>query len=156
MKKFVLAVTTFVLFTTSAAFSQTAITDWLITPKEATSFKGEEGFNEPIALRPRGLMPSIDIIKPEPTIDTKIKAPFAINVVFRPQPDAAIDPTSFRVLYGALRVDITGRITKFVKVSPTGFLLENAQIPAGKHRLTLQVQDEKQRVAERELRVDVE
>ena len=37
-----------------------------------------------------------------------------------------------------------------------GFSLENAQIPVGRHRLTLQVQDEKQRVAERELRFEVE
>ena len=60
------------------------------------------------------------------------------------------------MLYGAFKIDITARITKFVKVTTEGFNLENAQIPVGKHRLTLQVQDEKQRVAERELRFEVE
>ena len=60
------------------------------------------------------------------------------------------------MLYGALKFDITSRITKFVKVTPAGFSLENAQIPVGKHRLILQVQDEKQRLAERELRIEVE
>ena len=59
-------------------------------------------------------------------------------------------------MYGAFKLDITNRITKFVQVTKEGFSLENAQIPVGKHRLTLQVQDEKQRVAERELRVEVE
>ena len=54
------------------------------------------------------------------------------------------------------KVDITSRITKYVKVTKEGFSLENAQIPTGKHRLTMQVQDEKQRVAERELRLEVE
>jgi hypothetical protein len=59
-------------------------------------------------------------------------------------------------MYGAFKLDITGRITKFVQVTKEGFTLEKAQIPPGKHRMILQVQDEKQRVAERELRVEVE
>lgn len=101
-------------------------------------------------------MPQIDILKPEPVADLKVKAPFAIAVLFKAQSDAAIDPSTFKVMYGALRFDITNRIVKFVKVTSAGFTLDNAQIPAGKHRLTLQVQDEKQRVAERELRVEVE
>jgi hypothetical protein len=34
--------------------------------------------------------------------------------------------------------------------------LDNAKIPAGKHRLTLQIADEKERIGERELRFEVE
>jgi hypothetical protein len=129
---------------------------WLVTAGEAVDFKGEEGFYEPPALRPRALVPLIDILKPEPTADLKVKAPFAITVQFKAQADAPIDPTTFKVMYGAFKVDITGRITKFVKVTKEGFSLENAQIPVGKHRLTLLVLDEKQRTAERELRFEVE
>ena len=102
------------------------------------------------------MVPLIDILKPEPVADLKVKAPFAIAVQFKGQLDAAIDPTTFKVMYGAFKVDITSRITKFVKVTREGFALENAQIPVGRHRLTLQIQDEKQRVAERELRLEVE
>ena len=139
------------------AYAQSSVkADWLISPQEAQAFKGEQGFNEPAALRARAVMPLIEILKPEPAADLKVKAPFSINVLFKPQVDAAIDPATFKVMYGALKFDITSRITKFVKVTATGFSLDNAQIPAGKHRLTLQVQDEKQRVAERELRVEVE
>ena len=129
---------------------------WLVTPAEAIEFRGEEGFDAPPALRPRALVPQIDILKPEPVADLKVKAPFAIAVQFKSQVDAPIDPATFKVMYGAFKIDITSRITKFVKVSKEGFALENAQIPVGKHRLTLQVQDEKQRVAERELRLEVE
>ena len=154
MKKLI----TVVLFSACsfAAHAQAAPTDWLISPAEALSYQGEGGFNEQPALRARAVMPQIDILKPEPVADLKVKAPFAIAVLFKAQGDAAIDPSTFKVMYGALKFDITSRITKFVKVSPTGFSLDNAQIPVGKHRLTLQVQDEKQRVAERELRVEVE
>ena len=129
---------------------------WLVTAAEALEFKGEEGFYAQPALRPRGAVPQIDILKPEPAPDLKVKAPFAIAVQFIGQADAAIDPSTFKVMYGALKIDITSRITRFVKVTRDGFALDNAQIPAGKHRLTLQVKDEKQRLAERELRVEVE
>ncbi len=130
--------------------------DWLVTPGEAIEFKGEAGFYETPALRPRALVPLIDILKPEPAADLKVKAPFAITVQFKAQADAPIDPSTFKVMYGAFKLDITGRITKFVKVTKDGFSLENAQIPVGKHRLTLLVLDEKQRAAERELRFEVE
>jgi hypothetical protein len=129
---------------------------WLITPSEAIEFKGEEGFYEEAALRPRALVPLIDILKPQPGADLKVKAPFAIVVQFKGQADSPIDPSTFKVMYGAFKIDITSRITKFVKVTAEGFSLDNAPIPVGKHRLTLQVQDDKQRVAERELRVEVE
>lgn len=138
------------------AHAQVAPTDWLISPAEAKSYQGENAFNEPPALRARALVPQIDILRPQPVADLKVKAPFAISVLFKGQTDAAIDASTFKVLYGALKFDITSRITKFVKVTPAGFSLENAQIPVGKHRLTLQVQDDKQRMAERELRVEVE
>ena len=129
---------------------------WLVSPMEAQEFKGEDGFNEQPALRARAVVPLIDILKPEPTADLKVKAPFAISVLFKGQSDAPIDPATFKVMYGALKIDITSRITKFVTVTKEGFSLENAKIPVGKHRLTMQVMDEKQRVAERELRVEVE
>ena len=129
---------------------------WLISPTEAVLYRGEEGFNAEPALRPRAAVPAIDIVKPEPTADLKVKAPFAIAVLFKSQGDIPIDPSTFKVMYGAFKIDITNRITKFVKVTREGFSLENAQIPPGKHRLTMQVFDEKQRMAERELRVEVE
>jgi hypothetical protein len=133
-----------------------ALDGWLISRAEAIDFKGEDGFNEPAALRPRALMPLIDILRPAAGPDNKVTAPFPIAVAFKGLADAPIDPNTFKVMYGALKIDITSRITKFVRVSKDGFTLENAQIPPGKHRLILQVQDEKQRVAERELRVEVE
>jgi hypothetical protein len=129
---------------------------WLVTPSEAFDFKGQDGFNEQPALRPRGVTPLIDILKPEQANEAKVKAPFAIEVKFTGQADAPIDPATFKVMYGALKIDITSRITKYVTVTRDGFNYENAKIPVGKHRLILQVQDEKNRIAERELRIEVE
>jgi hypothetical protein len=128
----------------------------LVSASEAAEYKGQAGFDEPPMLRMRAVVPLIEILKPEPVADLKVTPPFAIQVQFRGQPDAEILPETFKVLYGALKLDITSRITKYVKVTADGFNLENAKIPPGKHRLTLQVEDSKQRVAERELRVEVE
>ena len=157
MKKLI-TITLFAAMSTCsfAALAQAEPTHWLVSPAEVLSYQGEGGFNEQPALRARAVVPQIDILKPEPVADLKVKAPFAIAVLFKAQSDAPIDPSTFKVMYGAMKFDITSRITKFVKVTREGFTLDNAQIPVGKHRLTLQVQDEKQRVAERELRVEVE
>jgi hypothetical protein len=130
--------------------------EWLVTPAEAREFRGEDAYNEQPALRARSVVPLIDIVKPEPAMDLKVKAPFPIVVQFKGQQDSAIEPATFKVLYGFLKIDITDRITKFVKVTKEGFALDKANIPVGKHRLTLQVADDKQRIAERELRVEVE
>lgn len=129
---------------------------WLVTSAEAQEFQGAAGYDEQPALRPRSVTPAIDILKPDPVADLKVKSPFAIAVQFKPQSDAEIDPSTFKVLYGALKLDITSRIARHVKIGKEGFNLENAQIPTGRHRLTVQIQDMKQRVAERELRLEVQ
>lgn len=129
---------------------------WLISPSEAIEFKGEEGFNAPPAKRTRSLLPVIDIVRPITAADLKVKAPFAVEVQFNSTKDAPVNPATFKVLYGAFKVDITNRITQFVKVTASGFSLEDAQIPVGKHRLILQITDVQQRTSERDLRIQVE
>ena len=75
---------------------------------------------------------------------------------FKGQRDSPIDPATFKLMYGALQIDTTRRVTQFATVTKDGFSLDNARVPPGRHRLTLQVLDGKQRVAERELRLEVE
>ena len=129
---------------------------WLVNPSEAEQFQGEAGYLAQPALRARSVMPLIEILQPDALPEGKLKAPFPITVAFRAQSDAQIDVASFKVLYGALKFDITSRLTQYTQVSAEGFKLDKANIPKGKHRLTLQIQDAKQRMAERELRIEVE
>jgi hypothetical protein len=140
----------------AATLAPAETSGWLVSPAEALQYQGEAAFNEAPALRARAVTPVIDILKPDPVPDLKVKAPFAIAVQFKGQADAAIDPASFKVFYGAFKLDITSRITQYVKVTAEGFTLDNARIPVGKHRLTLHIEDQKQRVGERELRLEVE
>jgi hypothetical protein len=133
------------------AGAQTA--EWLVSPAEALQYKGAEGFDAPRALGTRNTTPVIELLQPQ---GQKLKAPFPIELRFKPQADAAIVPSTFKVLYGALNFDITQRIAKFAQVTPQGVSFDKAQVPPGKHKLVLQVQDEKQRTGERELRIEVE
>jgi hypothetical protein len=129
---------------------------WLVTPSDALSYQGEEGYAQLPMLSAKSVTPLIEVLKPELNAELKVKAPFTITVHFKGQPDAAIVPSTFKILYGALKFDITNRITKFVTITNEGFSIENAQIPVGKHKLILQVEDEKHRLAERELKFEVE
>lgn len=129
---------------------------WLVQPEEALQYQGEEGFLAPPSLRPRAQVPVIDVLQPELVPDGKLKSPLSIAVAFKPQPDSRIEASTFKVFYGALKFDITSRLAQYTQVSDAGFKLDNANIPKGRHRLTLQVQDDKQRLAERELRIEIE
>jgi hypothetical protein len=94
--------------------------------------------------------PDAPIIELEQPNATKpIKPPLTIRIHFRPKEGATIDLTSFRVTYGWLALDITKRIIEHAHVSASGLLANNADIPAGRHRVTLQVADNMHRVGVR-------
>jgi hypothetical protein len=88
--------------------------------------------------------PFIEVAQPDET--KPIKSPVTIRIHFRPKEGATIDLTSFRVTYGWLAVDITKRIIEHAHVTASGLLANNADIPAGHHRVTLQVADNMHRV----------
>jgi hypothetical protein len=100
--------------------------------------------------------PKIDVLQPEIAGSSPIKSPISIELQFFSAPDADIDPGSFRAYYGFLRIDLTKRILKHVRVEKSGFKVENAEIPSGKHRLLLRIADSKERTTEREVRFVVE
>ena len=104
------------------------------------------------ALPPAGV-PAIAV--QAPTGATALVAPFEIRIRFVPQDDARIDPDSFKVLYGMLGLDITSRVLKLAQFQDNVLRIEKADIPAGKHRLTLKIKDSKQREGQVELAVVV-
>lgn len=128
----------------------------LVTGAEARDFMGEAGFNETAPSRTRSLVPAIEILQPQPGADRKVATAFPISVRFRSQAGAAMVPSTLRILYGANRVDITSRIVKPGQVTPQGFSAGQVQVPPGKHLLVFQIEDERQRVAEVELRFEAE
>ena len=138
----------------------------LITAAEAVEEAQAEASAPPEA-RTRGITlpkegaPAIRVVMPAATTGagatatTTGAAPVRIEVAFKPAPGARIVPSTFRVLYGLLKIDLTDRLRRNASVTESGVVVENAQMPAGQHRLILQVGDDKGNTTEQELRIRV-
>lgn len=98
--------------------------------------------------------PAIELQKPK--LQETLKAPFPIQLVFKSGEDAEVVPDSFKVLYGFLKLDITDRVVQNAKVTKEGVFVDQANIPAGSHKLVLQIRDSKNRKAETVMSFDVE
>jgi hypothetical protein len=83
--------------------------------------------------------PRIELAAPD--IRQSISSPTRIALRFVPTAPASIRPESLRVLYGALRLDITSRLLGSAKVNPEGIEVAQAALPRGQHRLTLMLED---------------
>ena len=85
----------------------------------------------------------------EPNPKHPIKAPVTLRITFRPQEGATIDPRTFRATYGWLGIDITHHIVAHAKLSASGLVANNASVPVGSYRVTLQIADNMHRVGRR-------
>jgi hypothetical protein len=85
--------------------------------------------------------PTITIEQPD--ISKPIKAPISIRASFHPHGGATIVLTSFRVTYGSIGLDITSRIVAHARINQSGISADNAQLPSGHHRITVQIADDK-------------
>ena len=134
----------------------------LITPSEARLEAQAEASAPPAAMAPRTRslvvpkpnQPSIQVVAPTAP-GTAVNAPVRIELAFKPAPGTRIVPSTFRVLYGLLKIDLTDRLRKHATVTEEGVVVDRAQVPAGQHRLIMQVTDDQGNLAEQELRLRV-
>ena len=103
---------------------------------------------------PKPNAPGIRVISPAAT-GTAVAAPLRLEVAFTPTPGTRIVPSSFRVLYGLLKIDLTDRLRRHATVTESGVVVDRAVVPDGQHRLILQVADDQGNTAEQELRIRV-
>ena len=131
----------------------------LITAAEARQAAKAE-LEAPPEIRPRqvpgpkGNVPGIRVLSPSAP-GTVVAAPLRIEVAFTPTPGTRIVPSSFRVLYGLLKIDLTERLRQHATVTESGVVVDRAVVPDGQHRLILQVADDQGNTAEQELRIRV-
>jgi hypothetical protein len=83
--------------------------------------------------------PRIEIMQPD--IKSAVASPTRVQLVFHPVAPATIQPATFRALYGTFRIDITKRLLQYAKVTAAGINVDEAAMPAGSHRIFLEVQD---------------
>lgn len=128
--------------------SPAAHAQWLVTPEEAQASQAA-----PQALTPRTApavtpgAPRVNLLAPN--LSNAVPSPTRIQVRFEATAPASIKPDTFKVRYGAFKLDITGRITAASKVTAEGIDVAEAALPKGSHRLFIEIQDSMGRVGER-------
>ena len=125
----------------------------LVTPEEVAQFKGDS--SETLSIPLSGDDPLIEVISPV-IKDGKVASPVSIEVRFKSVTGKSIDSSTFKVFYGAFKLDVTSRLLKTAKVTNAGFAVEKANIPAGSHRLVMRVSDDSGATGLRELKFTVE
>lgn len=110
----------------------------LVTQAEFQASKhAPEPFEAKLAIDPQA--PRVEVIAPDIAQDVPI--PSAIEVRFKPMAGSSIRPDSFRVQYGALKIDITKRLTSAATVSESGISVKQAALPRGRHTLYISIED---------------
>ena len=80
----------------------------------------------------------------EPDVSKPIRSPVKIRIRFLAPQGASINPASFRATYGWF--NITDRLVANAKIDASGISADNAEIPAGDYKVTLQIEDDQGRV----------
>ena len=125
----------------------------LVSAAEVEKYKGD--INENITIPLSGDEPAIEIVRPV-VKEGKVASPVAIEVRFKPVAGKTIDPASFKLYYGAFKIDVTDRLLKTAKITATGFSIDKVDVPSGTHRLVMRVGDDTGAVGIKEIRFTVD
>jgi len=98
--------------------------------------------------------PAIEVVQPDPA--AALHSPVDIEVRFTPAPGASIDLSTLRIRYGVIGLDVTDRIRKAAEVTASGIHARGAELPAGKHSMSVEIGDNKGRKNRQKFKVHVE
>ena len=76
-----------------------------------------------------------------PKLSGSVSSPTPIELKFQPTPPSTVKPETFKVLYGSFEIDITKRLLNVAKVTEAGVFVQEANLPKGKHKLLMVVED---------------
>ncbi len=83
--------------------------------------------------------PQIELTAPK--LSTPVSSPTPIELKFQTTAPSAVKPETFKVLYGSFEIDITKRILNVAKVTESGVFVQEANLPKGKHKLLMVIED---------------
>jgi hypothetical protein len=126
---------------------------WLLISKEEFEREKSAPHIQAAPLVPLPGAPTIKVEEPDTT--KPIISPVTIRVSFHPEGNAKIDLNSFKVTYGFWEIDITGRILAHAKPSASGIFVKDAQLPAGHHKITVEIADDSGRLGIQSFEVTV-
>ena len=90
-----------------------------------------------------------------PKLSAAVSSPTPIELKFQPTAPSTVKPETFKVLYGSFEIDITKRILNVAKVTETGVFVQEANLPKGKHKLLMVVEDNAGRRGNRSIDFEV-
>lgn len=84
--------------------------------------------------------PVIEVLAPD--VANAVPSPTPIEVKFLPATGAKIRTDSFKVQYGAFKLDVTKRLLGVANVTQEGVQVKQATLPKGKHTLYVTIEDD--------------
>lgn len=103
---------------------------------------------------PHPSAPRIELLAP--VIGRPLPSPLDIRLRWSAVDGASIDTATVRVKYGRLGIDVTERVLGAAQVTQQGIDAPSARLPAGEHRLAVEVVDSQRRVARQEFVVQIQ
>lgn len=110
----------------------------LVTEEEAAASISAGGMMSPRNVSQPGA-PLIELLAPDTS--KAISGPTNIELRFVGNPPSEPKPDTFRILYGAFRIDITQRLLGVAKVTKEGIKVRDAILPKGRHQLSMTISD---------------
>jgi hypothetical protein len=110
----------------------------LVTESEAEASYAAGGMMSPRSVNQPGA-PQIELLSPDTS--KAVSAPTNIELRFVGNPPSEPKPDTFRIHYGAFRIDITQRLLGVAKVTKDGIKVRDAVLPKGRHQLSLTISD---------------
>ncbi len=124
----------------------------LVTPQELAADRAAPDV-PPARSLPTPGAPQIELDAPR--LDASLKSPIDIKLRWIAEDGATVVANTLRILYGRLGIDITRRVAASLKVTGSGMEVTGAELPAGKHRIRIEVSDDHKRTGSRTFEVTV-
>jgi hypothetical protein len=91
----------------------------------------------------------------EPDIARPVRSPVNIRIRFQAAANARIEVNTLRVRYGRLGIDITRQILVHARPTPSGVFVQDAELPRGRHKITIQIADNMGRIGRKSFNLNV-
>ena len=137
---------------TCATISSNAEPIYLATYSEMIESNSNKSLFQP-KLAPVPGAPNIEIVIPK--IDVAVGSPTPIRLKFESKSPSVIKPETFKIFYGNFQIDVTERLLRAAKVDPSGFYVQEAALPKGSHKITLNVQDSEGRMGSKTIEFEI-
>lgn len=139
-----LAVPVLLMTTDASAFELISAQQYQKLQQSAASEQQIERLEKSLDLNASA--PRIELLQPDIEADA-LSSPFEIELRSTPSTGANIDLGSLKITYGWF--NITDKIMQNAEVTESGILAKDAEIPAGRHTIKVEIKDSLNRKARR-------